>query len=154
MDQAARVASPPVARRGKRRRFWLAGGVLVGLFILFEVGIRHMPPDGMTVRYDYSMSVYVERGTQSYTMPRDQRAIRDYYAAYNRAPVRPAWILHGCAMDLDPSSVVFTWRGIPVESWTIVGCDYVENAGGVSDAIAVQHTLPDISMPPPAPFGA
>lgn len=153
MDQPAPPkASPHVARRRGRRRFWLAVGVLLALVILFEVGIRQAPPDGMIVTYDDSMSVYVDRGTQVYTTPRDQQTISDYYAAFNRAPVRPAWILHGCAMDLDPTSVVFTWRGIPVESWTMQGCDYIENAGGASDAIAVQHLLPEISMPPPAPI--
>ncbi|HEU5342886.1 MAG TPA: hypothetical protein VFU60_00940 [Ktedonobacterales bacterium] len=158
MDQPAPLASAPAARRGKHRRLWLAVGVLVALFILFEVGIRHVPPDGMTVTYTYSQldpncsncvdSVF---GTGRYTSPQDQPTIDSYYAAFNRAPVRPAWFFHHCTMYSDPVAVVFTWRGIPVESWTIQGCDYFESAGGVSDVLVAQHQLPDINMPIPPP---
>jgi hypothetical protein len=124
--------------------------VLLALFLLFEVGARHVPPDGMTVSYDDSVgdTSFV---TQSYSAPMDQQTIADYYVAFNHALVRPAWILHGCAMMQYPSSVEFSWHGLPVESWTLVGCDYVESAGGVSDILAVQHLLPDISVPPPPP---
>jgi hypothetical protein len=131
---------------------WLVVGVLLALIILFEVGIRHVPPDGMTVtEVGYAGSAPFTL-SYSYTAPKDQQTIGDIYAAFNRAPVWTAWTVHGCVMTQDPSSVVFTWHGVPVESWTLAGCVYDESAGGISDALFVQHLLPDITMPLPPPI--
>lgn len=113
----------PGAARSRRLLLRLGQGALVvlALFLLFEVGIRHVPPDGMTVTYSYwrldpncSNCVDSAFGQERYTSLNDQQTIDDYYAAYNRAPVRPAWWRGGCTMSSDPVSVVFTWRGIPV----------------------------------------
>lgn len=123
------------------------------MFLLFEVGIRHVPPDGMTVTYNYAYPVNngTSIGMQTYISPQDQQNIYAYYAAFNRAPVRSLWWHHGCTMSLDPSSVEFTWHGLPVESWTNTGCEYTESAGGISDELVAQHLGPDISMPIPPP---
>lgn len=140
----------------RSRRLLLRPGqgalVLLALFIAFEVGSRHVPPDGMTVKYGCGVP---NRPMCIYTSPKDQQAINDYYAAFNRAPVRlnlPEPVINGCFNE-DASYVVFTWHGMPVESWTYDGCEeYIENAGGVSDAyILTHHDAPDIAMPVPPP---
>lgn len=153
------VASPMTGNGKARRRVGrlmrtLRGVALIAvlLFVVFEVGIRHVPPDGMTVTevgYPGVMSTYA----YSFTAPKDQQTIDDIYAAYNRAPVWSAWDRHGCVMTQDPPLVVFTWHGIPVESWTLAACWHVESAGGISDGLVVQHLLPDKSPPPPPPIG-
>lgn len=150
MNSPTSQGSTPVVRRRGRHRYLLVVGAVLALFLLFEVGIRHIPPDGMTVSFNDAAGGD-SAGTLRYTAPADQQIVADYYAAFNRAAVRSEWTIHSCAMTDDPSSVAFTWHGLPVESWMLVGCDYVESAGGISDELAVQHLLPDISMPPPSP---
>lgn len=141
MHQPARPTPERVSRRRGRRHFWLAAGVVLALFLLFEVGIRHVPPDGMTVTYDCpSFCVnYPFVGARAYTAPQDQQFITQSYAYYNSLPVIPAWTpIASCGpLAIYPSSVVFSWHGIPVESWTSRNClgEYIESAGGISDSI-------------------
>ena len=133
-----------------RRRFWLVVVAVLVLIVLFEVGIRHVPPDGMTVTYTCSACGAPYVGTRAYSAHADQQAIEDWYTSFNDASVVSAWRLSGCTLTMDPSSVVFTWHGIPVEAWTLEGCRYAESAGGMSDALVVQHLVP-IAVPPPSP---
>lgn len=142
------------------RRFWhellrwgLGVVLLLLLFLLFEVGIRHVPPDGMTVTYAYKYSASAVIGTRPYTAPKDQQTIRDAFAAFNAARVVrvPLGQYAGCALTPYPSLVVFTWHGVPVEAWTLEGCWYAESAGGISDERVVEHPLPNITMPLPTP---
>ena len=127
-------------------------GVLLALMVVFEVGIRHVPPDGMTVSYTYYFNSATGIGPRIYSATRDRQTIAEYYAALNHAPVRSALNPHGCTLSEDPSSVEFTWHSIAVESWTQVGCTYVESAGGISNEMFLTyHDSPDITMPPPTP---
>jgi hypothetical protein len=131
-------------RRGRRLRFWLA---LLALFALvciaFEVGIRHVPPDGMTVTLVRSPGGYFLDGPPLiYTAPKDQHIIDAYYTSLNAAPVEASRasanyaLFHGCYPN-DYPQITFTRHGIPVESWISQDsasiCEYVENSGGLSE---------------------
>lgn len=112
----------------------------------------------MAVTYDYKFDASAYMGTRTYTAPKDQQTIRNAYTAFNAAPVVhvPVGELAGCSLVPYPSLVVFTWHGVPVESWTSVGCANVESAGGISDELVIDdqqvlHEPPHITFPLPPP---
>lgn len=158
----ANVSAAGITRiRRILRRLGLLG-VLLALFVAFEVGIRHVPPDGMTVAYEHNPSSNGPTHA-TYSAPQDQQTINAYYETLNNALVyhsfRPTYIdpppyLDGCYPATHPQ-FTFTWHGIPVESWSGY-CSVVENAGGISDALMFTYhfwTPPPFGAvpPPPAP---
>jgi hypothetical protein len=127
----------------------LGYGLIVALlFVIFEVGIRNVPPDGMTVTYDAP-----NPPTYTYAAPQDQGIINDYYSTLNTAPMESPFVhINGCS-PIEYPQFVFTWHDIPVESWS-GGCVYTESAGGVSDIFLLRFHLwnPGYGpLPPPAP---
>lgn len=128
--------------RPHRLRFWLAILALLSLVgILFEVGVRHVPPDGMTVTFLSAGGRPLAEGSWVYTAPKDQQIIAAWYAGLNTAPVESQTstsyaVDDGCYPTAYPQ-ITFTWHGIPVEAWTshdsISICEYIESAGGLSE---------------------
>jgi hypothetical protein len=127
--------------RGRRLRFWLAILAIFALvLILFEVGIRHVPPDGMTVTLLSPDGR--SGGPWMYATPKDQQTIDAYYTGLNAAPVKSSQVsanyalFHGCYPTAYPQ-ITFTWHSIPIESWTsqdsISICAYIEDSGGLSE---------------------
>jgi hypothetical protein len=136
---------------------------LLALFLLFEVGIRHVPPDGMVVSFQDSTLVpqsdgsYVPKAiltTYTYTEPKDQQAIGETYASLNdTSPFNSITTHVNCALTPPPwpSSITFTWHGIVLETWTIEGCAVSDNAGGISDdQMLTVHFWEPIAPTPPA----
>ena len=130
--------------------------VAVLLFVVFEVGIRHVPPDGMTATgVGYSGgSPYTF--AYSYTAPKDQQTIGATYKALNAAPAfNYLFTPYPCPRfpTSHPSSIAFTWHGIPLETWSTGNCIISDNAGGISDAFLLtgHYWLPVVPLPPPAP---
>lgn len=142
MRQNITEAPPRGDVRFRRLLLRLADGVSVvlavlTLFILFEVVIRHVPPDGMSVTDAYGPSLYGSTRT-TYTAPQDQQDINTYYAELNAAPVESrattSYALpDGCYPTAYPN-ITFTWHGIPLESWSGY-CVVVESAGGISETV-------------------
>ena len=116
------------------------------MFLLFEVGIRNVPSDGMTVTYEEANSP-----TDIYTAPRDQGIINDYYYQLNASRMASPFVrINGCS-PIQYAQFVFTWHGIPVESWS-GGCIYTENSGGISGIFLLRsHLWEPAQVPLPAP---
>jgi hypothetical protein len=116
---------------------WLVVGVLLALIVLFEVGIRRMPPDGMTVMELWYAGGSTYTLTYSYTAPMDQQTISATYASLNTAPTVTGGIFAhvNCALTPPPypTSIAFTWHGVPDFLWT------------------GHYWMPDGLFPPPAP---
>ncbi len=147
MNLPAPTAPASVARRHGRRRFWLVVGALLAFFIAFEVGIRNAPPDGMTVTYEEP-----NPPTYIYMAPQDQGIINDYYSTLNTTPVESPFVnINGCS-PIEYPQFVFTWHGVPVESWS-GGCVYIENSGGISGIFMLRSHLwnPGYGPFPPPP---
>lgn len=145
MDLPAPIAPARVSRRRGRRRYWLVVGAVLALFVLFEVGIRHVPPDGMTVTtMGYSGATY----TLFYTAPKDQQTISETYATLHAAPAVSPFAHYNCALGPSPYSVAFTWHGIPVEVWFTGSCVVSDTAGGIPDLTGRLLYLG--ALPPPA----
>lgn len=139
-------------------RLGVGVSILLALLLLFEVGIRHVPPDGMIVAYEYGPTPSGPMRA-TYAAPQDQQIINAYYAALNDAPayhsLQPNYVQttrDGCYLSTYPQ-FTFTWHGIPLESWSGY-CAVVENAGGIPDDLMFTYHLwtPPTSgaMPPPA----
>lgn len=129
--------------------------IAVLLFVVFEVGIRHVPPDGMT-----ATGVGYSGGTPytfsyTYAAPKDQQTIGATYAALNAAPAfNSLFTFYNCPLTPTPypTSIAFTWHGIPVETWSTGSCVVGDTAGGIPDFLLIGHSwLPDGPLPPPAP---
>lgn len=148
--------------RGRRIRLGLAILVLAALvFIAFELGIRHVPPDGMTVTLLSPHGYLMDGPPLMYTAPKDQQTIDAYYSGLNAAPVESSQasanyaLYQGCYPNMYPQ-ITFTWHGIPVESWISQDsasiCEYVENSGGLSEHLTGTFHLwmPVQAVPLPA----
>lgn len=136
--------------------------MVVLLFLIFEVGIRHVPPDGMTVTgiedsevgYPDTFGTTVAF-TASYTAPEDQQTINDFYASLNAAPAYFSPVSHpivNCALTPLPyaTSITFTWHGMPLETWFTSSCVVGDTAGGIPDVLTYRLWGPQ-TLPPPAP---
>ncbi len=154
--KTTRVPAHGVARYRRLPLRWDIGvGIVLALFIMFEVGIRHVPPDGMTVtEIDYAGGDPFTY-SYTYTAPKDQQTIGETYAALNTAPAFNYLITrYNCPLNSPPypSSIEFTWHGIPLETWSTTSCTISDTAGGVSDdfLLTLHFWLSD-RLPPPAP---
>jgi len=159
-----RSATKIAGRRCSRRRLWLAVGGLVAVFTLFEVGIRNVPPDGMTYRmydtreFDRYGHAVAHTTTRSYTLtfaaPRDQQVINMYLQTLNdrHGEVPSSWVspAYHCgqtlSLDKYQFEFVFTWHGIPVQSWYDADCGFLQSSGGIPN-IFVDH-YPGLPLPP------
>lgn len=154
MDHTAAELAPrsrTLRRRvGRRARALLGVAFIAALVcVVFEVGIRNVPPDGMRVTYTTSVLVHLPDGsfmprfthtTYTYTLPKDQQTISATYASFNDGPVYNSLFDHfNCALSPapEPSSVEFIWHGMLLETWRPSGCTAVENAGGIYDAFGL-----------------
>lgn len=155
MDRTAAGLAPrnrTLRRRVGRRARALLGVTFIAalLFVASEVGIRHVPPDGMRVTYTTSVLVHLPDGSFSprftyttyiYSLPKDQQAISATYASLNDGPAYNSLFDHfNCALTSAPipSSIEFTWHGVLLETWwPRGGCTAVENAGGMYDAFGL-----------------
>ena len=149
-------ASATPAVRHARRRFWLVVVVLLALIVLFEVGIRHVPPDGMTVTELGYASDSTYTVAYSYTAPQDQQTIGATNASLNTAPTVIGGIFahYNCALTPPPypTSIAFSWHGIPLETWYTGSCVVGDTAGGIPDFLWTGHYWqPDGSLLAPAP---
>lgn len=154
------------ARHWRRmRRLGQGALILLVLFLLFEVGIRHVPPDGMTVTgIGYSEVGYPDSFgttrtfTSSYTEPKDQQTINDLYASLNAAPAFFSPIFFSQPVNVHcallwlpyPTSIAFTWHGIPLETWFTSGCVVRDTAGGIPDVFTRHLWQLGGPLPPPA----
>lgn len=145
----------------------LGFGLIVALlFVIFEVGIRHVPPDGMRVSYETGTLVPSSDGsfrprfthtTYTYTSPRDQQTINATYTSLNNGRAYNRLFDHfNCALTPAPipSSIEFTWHGVLLETWWPSGCTVSENAGGIDDALGLTFHYwmpPSDGIPLPAP---
>lgn len=156
MDLPTHAAPSLVSRRRGRRRFWLWVGVLFAVFILFEVGIRHVPPDGMTVTEIGYAGGSSETSSYTYAAPKDQQTISATYVALHNAPaiVMPIFSHYNCALTPPPypTSIAFTWHGIPLETWSTGSCVVGDTAGGVPGFLLTGYYWQlNGPFPPPAP---
>jgi hypothetical protein len=122
-------------------------------FILCELAIRHIPPDGASLTrlndqtsLDNSGPGSVTATTRIYTSPRDRAIIDKLNNALNTAPLQlPAPLLKGCQNGLGGAvtfTVTLTWHGLPVQVWTSEGCGaYSESSGGITNFLWT-HELP------------
>lgn len=167
MDLPAPVAPARVSRRRGRRRYWPVVGVVLALFVLFEVGIRHMPPDGMTYTlYDTPLfdsqfhpltTPVTTARTQVYTASHDQHVITKYLTALYHGNETPSSVVDpffrcGDALSLDKyqEEFVFTWHGIPVQSWNETDCGFMQSSGGIPNIFRVSFIgPPSTPLPPP-----
>lgn len=122
--------------------------VVVAFFLVFEVTVRHLPPDDVTVTtINYvEMSGHNTVTTTSRTTSADtaqtRAAIDRLSDALNTAPIGGPSIpifTHGCmtAIGYTEYRVTFTWHGLPVQVWTTnTPCpNFTENSGGIPDLL-------------------
>jgi len=119
------------------------------LLAVFEVGIRHAPPDGMTVTEVEDAGSAPFTLSYSYTTPRDQQTIAETYTTLNTAPTfNLLFARYNCPLASPrwPSSIAFTWHGIPLETWWTGDCVVSDNAGSISDDLLL---IGHYWLPPP-----
>ncbi len=143
---------------GRTRRARLLRSMIdaLALLALFEVGVRQIPPDGLT---------YTEKdsaGHVTFTYTTGQQDLVGRWGAYvNGEPSNGA--LPTCSLPAIPAPPIyrtytFTWRGIPVESATS-GPDnchhFILSSGGLPDPFDkyflsdphLSHQPPDVGDP-------
>ncbi len=137
-----RAVKARLRNRGVRR-----GLVIVAaLILIFEVTVRRLPPDGVTV------TAYPQDGgytSATYAVTSTTRAIRADTAQkraeidtlnndFNTGPftTSPYFLTGGCGVlgGWINYQVTFTWHGLPLQSWTSLGdCGnaFADNSGGI-----------------------
>jgi hypothetical protein len=137
--------------------------VLLLLFVAFEVGIRYVPPDGMTYTmydtrefdsYGHAVAPTTRWHTLTFAAPHDQQVINTYLQTLNdRNGEQPSsWVspAYSCGRTLSPDKYqfefVFTWHGIPVQSWYDADCGFMQSSGGIPN-IFVVHSI-GLPLPP------
>lgn len=140
-------------RRNRGVRWSLV--VVVAFFLIFEVTVRHLPPDGVTVTTIDHYAVYnpgayyfvktTSRATTADTVQTRAKidTLNNAFAAapFSMSPylARPCMTVGGWV----DYQVTFTWHGLPVQSWTSLGgCGtFTENSGGIPNVLW-GHWLP------------
>jgi len=135
--------------RDRRVRWGLI--VVVALFLIFEVTVHYLPPDGVTVttiNYNYftpsGISGLNTVTTSRTTLAHDAQtraAIDRLNNEFNTAPIVSASSIPklprgGGCMTLSGYTeyqVTFTWHGLPLRVWTTnTPCpNFTENSGGI-----------------------
>jgi hypothetical protein len=128
--------------------------IVVTLFLIFEVTVRYLPPDGVTVttiNYNYFTPsgiaglniVTTSRTTLAHDAQR-RAAIDRLNNGFNTAPLGAPinYAFGGGCMTLSGYTeyqVTFTWHDLPVRVWTTnTGCpDFTENSGGIPNPLWV-----------------
>ncbi len=134
--------------------------IVVAILLTFEVIVRHLPPDGVTVTmiehnavYSGSAISYVVKMTSRTTRantPPARAEIDRLNDALNTAPFSAPTYLptsptsYACVSlgGWTDYRVTFTWHGLPVQIWTTDnGCpSFAENSGGIPNVLWT-HTL-------------
>ncbi len=144
-------------------------GVVVALLLAFEVTVRHLPPDGVTVTKTHQIWVVGSAPSPEKNQPRNftvttsathlaasralwrariQRLNTDLNSGVVR-PFAPLLYYRGCELPdgYTDYQVTFTWHGLPVQTWTSLdGCPtFRENSGGIPNVLWTH----DLSPPGP-----
>jgi hypothetical protein len=126
----------------------------MSLFILFEVGIRFIQPNGMNfVETDSASGRVVARYSS------DQPAtVHGWYVYVNHEPSL-GFVTHCSApaeFSPETGAFTFTWYGIPIESLSgqVNVCDqYLRSAGGIPDLFNTYFLTNPAAHPTPPPAG-
>lgn len=146
-----RVMRDVKARLGNRGVRW-GLVIVVALFLIFEVTVHYLPPDGVTVttiNYNYfspsgisGLNIVTTSRTTLAHDAQTRAAIARLNNGFNTAPIGTAnspKLTHpggGGCMTLSGYTeyqVTFTWHGLPLRVWTKnTPCpNFTENSGGI-----------------------
>jgi hypothetical protein len=116
-------------------------------FLIFEVGIRFVPADGLSyTAYQDGQLVYTYSTSDQSVITSWQNALNS-----NQAPA----VAVNCSHGLDPNPIyrtwMFTWHSIPVETATNnpTECGYGLSSGGLPNVftLSVPHQYPPVEPP-------
>jgi hypothetical protein len=145
-----RAVKARLRNRGVRRGLV----IVVALFLIFEVTVRYLPPDGVTVT-TINYNSFTPSGisglnivtTSRTTLAHDAQtraAIDRLNDGFNTAPLGAPFIStagSGCVAvsGYTEYQVTFTWHGLPLRVWTTnTGCPgFAENSGGIPNVLWV-----------------
>lgn len=121
----------------RRTRIVALAGIVLLLFILFEIGIRFIPPNGMTYTWDHPTSgipIFQKSSTNPKTVA--------YWYQYTNNGKTPVYMAtcNGRPPVPGPSeqmTFTFTFYGVPIESFSNDDANdcpwYGQSAGGLPD---------------------
>lgn len=124
--------------------------IAVTFFLAFEITVRHLPPDGVTVtaitysaEYPSNRVSYAVRTTSHATSAdttHTRAEIDTLYNAFAAAPFTLSPYISRSCMTLGgwvDYQVTFTWHSLPVQIWTSSGgcSQFAENSGGIPNEL-------------------